>query len=136
MNSFNSHSNLRISPIELRPADLLRNFDLAEIQLIDKHQRVALEEISLNGLIAMPFPVIADEEESRLESLGSNIANYEDIDGHDLENMIYDTDPGDIVLQSLIKHRDRYKSDEKFARAVRARRSVVAHYLLSLANTD
>ncbi|MFO0920497.1 MAG: hypothetical protein U0451_02385 [Candidatus Saccharimonadales bacterium] len=136
MNSFNSHSSLSISPIELSPADLLSSFDLAEIQLIDKHQRVALEEISVNGLIAMPFPVVADGEESRLESLGNNISIYEDVNGHDLEDMIYDTNPGDIVLHSLIKLRDEYKNDERYARVIRVRRSVIAHYLLSLANSD
>jgi hypothetical protein len=110
---------------EISPDQLLGLFKPDLIERIDKRQRELIKDPrALLGFSALDG---ASKDDQRLfEYAGNNMGTYSE----EVEDLLYE----DSILATLTEpqFRQAHASDELFARAVRLRRTVVAHYLVSM----
>jgi hypothetical protein len=101
--------------LELFPSDFIQKVDERHRELVDKPVSALLGFVMLEG---------ANAEERRLFDYAQrNVGYYED----DVEDALYE----DPILTRLIEVRGDYSGSAEFTQAMRLRRTVVAHYLVT-----
>ncbi|HSX46834.1 MAG TPA: hypothetical protein VLF87_02505 [Patescibacteria group bacterium] len=112
---------------EVTPEELVHLVTPEQIDEYDTHQREVVAE-GVGALIKSRFPAPKDDEERTAQRiLENNMADYDDLGGGQLSSF---TD-GDDVMQALLEVHNFYRSNEDFTKAIRARRSILAHFVLT-----
>jgi hypothetical protein len=109
---------------EVTPEQLVGLFPPEWVARADRHQRM-LGNLAIKDAIEQPLPRALNEEDAELRKLAlNNIGGYDD----EVEDLIYE----DELIGDLLAAREQYTGSEEYSELMRARRTVVAHYIFSV----